>query len=63
MSDDPMESGIPGVELSFTGAPGRSNPHSYIRFQTLKNAWARPEIIYLKRRQEGKRKAAQGAKK
>ena len=56
-SDDPIESGIPGAELPVFG-PIRSNPETYIEFQTLKQGWTHRDIIYyINRFLKGKRKA------
>jgi len=46
-SDDPMESGIPGAELPVF-APIRSNPETYMDFQTLKHGWTHRDITYYR---------------
>ena len=48
-SDDPIESGIPGAELPVFG-PIRSNPETYMAFQTLKHGWTHRDITYYRDR-------------
>ena len=48
-SDDPIESGIPGAEAPVY-APARSNPETYMNFQTLKHGWTHRDITYYRDR-------------
>jgi len=57
-SDDPLESGIPGAEAPVYG-PVRSNPETYMNFQTLKHGWTHRDITYyINRFLKKKRKSA-----
>ena len=57
-SDDPMEMGLPGAELPVFG-PIRSDPKTYIDFQTVKHGWTHRDIMYYLRKYLGRARAGE----